>query len=203
MTTYTYSQLEGLWEQAGGPAALAPIMAAIAEAESGGNSQAYNASGASGLWQILGAVNPSDQGNLFNPQVNAKEALLKYKTQGLGAWVTYTSGAYKQYLQGNVPPASLVGGGPPPGVAAPGSPGSPASGGGTVPPGTPAPPSSSDLTGLLAPVRNLLHAVATVIDYSFSMFEPGQGFRVLFGAGAAILAFLSYKVLARPGGAVI
>jgi hypothetical protein len=74
--------------------------------------------------------------------------------------------------------------------------------------GTPAPsssdttdsgPSTSDLTGLLAPVRNLLHAVATVIDYAFTMFQPGQGPRFLFAALALIAGFLSYRVLATSG----
>ena len=105
MTIYTYSQLEQLWDSAGGPQNLAPTEAAIAEAESSGNSLAYNASGASGLWQILGAVDPSDQSELFNPQVNAKEAVLKYNSQGLDAWTTYTSGAYKQFLNGGSVPA--------------------------------------------------------------------------------------------------
>ncbi len=46
MTHYDYAQLEGLWEDAGGSKALAPIMAAIAMAESGGDSGARNPSGA-------------------------------------------------------------------------------------------------------------------------------------------------------------
>jgi Lysozyme like domain len=103
-TLYTYAQLEGLWINAGGPKALAPTMAAIAEAESGGCSAAYNASGATGLWQILGAVNPADQGSLYSPQVNAKEAVLKYKTQGLNAWQTFQTGAYKAYMNGKTTP---------------------------------------------------------------------------------------------------
>jgi hypothetical protein len=89
--------LEGLWTAAGGPPGLAHLMAAIAMAESGGNPAAYNPSGATGLWQILGAVNPADQPFLRNPAVNAHEAVLKWRTQGLGAWVTYTDGAYRQY----------------------------------------------------------------------------------------------------------
>jgi len=89
--------LESLWVAAGGPRSLAHLMAAIAMAESGGNARAFNPSGASGLWQILGAVNPADQPFLFNPMVNAREAVLKWRTQGLGAWVTYTSGAYRAY----------------------------------------------------------------------------------------------------------
>jgi hypothetical protein len=103
-TKYSYAQLEGLWINAGGSKALAPTMAAIAMAESDGCSTALNPSGASGLWQILGAVDPADQGNLFDPAVNAKEATLKYTSQGLDAWVTYTSGAYKQYLSGSTTP---------------------------------------------------------------------------------------------------
>jgi hypothetical protein len=116
-TQYNYSQLEGLWINAGGSKALAPTMAAIAMAESNGCSSALNPSGASGLWQILGAVDPADQANLFDPAVNAKEATLKYSSQGLGAWVTYTTGAYKSYLSGsttpdtNVPGASSAGAG--------------------------------------------------------------------------------------------
>lgn len=112
MTTYTYAQLEGLWIQAGGRKSLAPLMAAIAEAESGGRTDARNPSGATGLWQILGAVNPADQSRLTNPQVNAHEAVLKYRDQGLGAWATYTSGAYKKYLRGKAPPPVTTGPGP-------------------------------------------------------------------------------------------
>jgi hypothetical protein len=36
-----------------------------------------------GLWQILGQLVP---GNLFNPGVNALNAIAKYKAQGLHAW---------------------------------------------------------------------------------------------------------------------
>jgi hypothetical protein len=50
--------------------------------------------GNSGLWQILGLPFP---GNPFNPLENAKMAVAKYTSQGLGAWVTYTSGAYRAF----------------------------------------------------------------------------------------------------------
>jgi hypothetical protein len=103
-TKYTYAQLEGLWINAGGAKALAPTMAAIAMAESGGCSAAYNPSGATGLWQILGAVNSKDQSGLYDPAVNAREAVLKYQAQGLGAWETYTSGAYKAELSSSTTP---------------------------------------------------------------------------------------------------
>jgi Lysozyme like domain len=103
-STYSYSELEGLWINAGGSKPLAPTMAAIALAESSGNPDAQNPSGATGLWQILGAVNPADQANLTDPATNAKEAVLKQKSQGLSAWVTYTDGAYKAFLKNGVSP---------------------------------------------------------------------------------------------------
>lgn len=52
---------------------------------------------------------------------------------------------------------------------------------------------------LFSAIEPLLHAVATVIDYSFGVFEPGQGQRFLFIAGAIVLLFLSYKALASAG----
>lgn len=101
----SYGGLEGLWDQAGGTRSLAPLMAAIAEAESGGNPLAHNPSGASGLWQILGAPFP---GNVYDPLTNARMAVWKYAHQGLGAWTTYTSGAYRAFLKGGVPPGAAA-----------------------------------------------------------------------------------------------
>lgn len=99
MATYTYAQLEGLWINAGGSATIAPLMAAIAMAESGGRSDAKNPSGATGLWQILGNPFP---GNALDPATNAKMAVAKYKSQGLKAWTTYTNGAYEKYMKAGV-----------------------------------------------------------------------------------------------------
>lgn len=114
--TLSYSQLEGLWDKAGGKQSMAPLMAAIAEAESSGDITNRNSSGASGLWQILMPSNagyvPGGAGNVFNPLDNAIAAVRILKSQGLGAWVTYTSGAYKQFLHGNVPASAAgLGGG--------------------------------------------------------------------------------------------
>jgi hypothetical protein len=92
---FSKARLAGLWIRAGGPSPIANLMAAIARAESGGNPNAYNPSGATGLWQILGAILP---GNLRDPMVNARNAVAKYRTQGLGAWETYTNGAYRSFL---------------------------------------------------------------------------------------------------------
>ena len=84
--TYSYTGLENLWESAGGPAWAAPKAAEIATCESGGNPQAYNPSSASGIWQILGQVVPGD---IFNPQVNALNAVAKFTASGdnFSAWV--------------------------------------------------------------------------------------------------------------------
>lgn len=83
---YSYSQLESLWESAGGPNWAAPQAAQIAECESGGNPQAYNPSGATGLWQILGQV---VAGNLYDPMVNALNAVFKFHESGdtFAQWV--------------------------------------------------------------------------------------------------------------------
>lgn len=89
--------LENLWTSAGGPGGMiAHIAAAIALAESGGNPRAYNPSGASGLWQILGQV---VGGNIFNPFINALNAVKKFRDAGgFSPWVTYTTGAYRQFM---------------------------------------------------------------------------------------------------------
>jgi hypothetical protein len=86
--------LEDLWYRAGGGAKLAPLMAHVAQAESGGNPQARNPSGASGLWQILGKP---FSGNVFNPLTNARMAVWKYRHQGLGAWAA-SRGTWGRYV---------------------------------------------------------------------------------------------------------
>jgi hypothetical protein len=83
---YSYAALESLWVSAGGPSSAESEAATVAECESGGNPNAYNASGASGLFQILGSVVP---GNLFNPMVNTLNAVSKFKASGdtFAQWV--------------------------------------------------------------------------------------------------------------------
>lgn len=84
--TYSYSGLEALWVSAGGPSWAEAHAAEIAECESGGRVNAYNPSGATGLWQILGSVVP---GNLDNPYVNALNAVAKFQASGdtFAQWV--------------------------------------------------------------------------------------------------------------------
>lgn len=87
------------------------VMAAIAMAESSGNTTAHNPLGLDdsyGLWQInmRGSMGPSrraqfgitSNSQLYDPAVNARAAAKILASQGLGAWSTYTSGAYKKYL---------------------------------------------------------------------------------------------------------
>jgi len=113
--TYTFGQLEQLWEQAGGSPAMAPIMAAIALAESGGNPQAVNANDTNGrggtqtswgLWQISNGTHEQPVPNILNPLVNAQQAVAKLHSQGLTAWGTYRSGAYEQFLPGGASASS-------------------------------------------------------------------------------------------------
>jgi Lysozyme like domain len=104
----SFSQVENYWIMAGGPAAVAPIMAAISTAESGRDANAIQqgqpyATTGWGLWQITpGDSEPQIGTNeqLLNPLTNARAAVAKYNSQGLGAWTTYTSGIYERYLGG-------------------------------------------------------------------------------------------------------
>jgi hypothetical protein len=107
--TSSYAQIEGYWDQAGGNPSEAPVMAAIAEAESSGNNveqsgQPYATTGW-GLWQITpGDSDPSIgvDSALLNPLTNAKVAVQKEETQGLSAWTTYTDGEYLRFMQNGV-----------------------------------------------------------------------------------------------------
>lgn len=93
---YSFQQLRDLWTSSGGPAEVADVMAAIGLAESAGEAGARNAqSGACGLWQI----HPAQPG-CQDPAQNARMAVEKYRSRGLGAWEAYTNGSYQQFLSG-------------------------------------------------------------------------------------------------------
>lgn len=103
---YNYAQLEGIWIQAGGSAGAAPIAAAIAMAESGGNSTATNndSNGSTdrGLWQV-NSVHGSQ--STYDVMGNARAAVaISSNGTNWSPWTTYSSGAYRRYLQTNVPP---------------------------------------------------------------------------------------------------
>ena len=116
MTQFSYGQLEQLWINAAGSKAMAPLMAAIAMAESGGDSTQKNTTDNGGtqtswgLWQISDGTHNEPVPNILDPAVNAKAAVDKFQSQGLSAWGTYTSGAYKKFFNGSIPPEAAQGG---------------------------------------------------------------------------------------------
>ena len=114
----SFAQLEGLWIRNGGSPALAPVMAAIAIAESEGDPNSLNDNATTGdysvgLWQInyFGGLMQSRTAAYGspaqlqqNPDAQARAAIdLAGNGQGLGNWSTYSSGVYRQFLQA-VPP---------------------------------------------------------------------------------------------------
>jgi Lysozyme like domain len=113
---FSYAQLEGLWIGAGGPRDKAAIAAAIAEAESGGWSNAAypstyvtpgqgRANDATGLWQILGPPEGFSAEQLTDPSANAEMAVAKWKEAGgWSPWKTYKNGAYKRFLSNSTTP---------------------------------------------------------------------------------------------------
>jgi hypothetical protein len=98
----TNPQLQQLWITNGGNPSAAPMAAAIALAESGGdpNATGHNTNGTTdrGAWQINsvhGALSTYDE------NANAKAAI-KISGNGTnwGPWTTYTTGAFKKFLSG-------------------------------------------------------------------------------------------------------
>lgn len=114
MPTYTVQQIAALYNVANGSMGAnavgehTRIMAAIAMAESSGDSDVMNPnSTATGLWQIMYSVwvKDPDASKLFktrddlkNPRVNAQVARIVYNKSGYSAWKVYTSGAYRKFM---------------------------------------------------------------------------------------------------------
>lgn len=101
MAKYNYEALKALWIANGGNPAAAGIAAAVALAESGGNSDAIsppNSNGTldRGLWQINsihGAKSTTDI------NANAKAAIaISSNGTNWNPWTVFKSGAYKKYL---------------------------------------------------------------------------------------------------------
>jgi LysM repeat protein len=89
---YSCSDLEKLWDAAGGDPDAAFMAAEIAMAESGGNPNAISPTDDYGLWQIN-----ASNGALatLDPFQNAKSAIiLSHDGTDWDPWTTYTSGAY-------------------------------------------------------------------------------------------------------------
>ena len=109
MADLSYSQLKGVWLTAAkgtkyATNAWASLMAAIAEAESGGDASITNPNDNNGtqtswgLWQISLGNHEAPAPNWADPVENARLAIGKLNDQGLSAWGTYDSGAYQAYL---------------------------------------------------------------------------------------------------------
>jgi len=111
VANYTYAQLEGLWINAGGSAATAPLAAAVAEAESGGNAAVTSANPDGGtnvgLWQLdtLGVGSGYSVAQLQDPAANAAIAV-KGSSGGANwsSWETYVNGAYKAFMSSSTTP---------------------------------------------------------------------------------------------------
>jgi hypothetical protein len=113
MAKLSFKQLESLWIQAGGSKISAPTAAAVALAESGGNTAALNNNSSSGdysvgLWQInyYGSLGPSRAARYgqpdqlrADPYANARAAIdLSRNGSNWSPWSTFTSGAYLSHL---------------------------------------------------------------------------------------------------------
>lgn len=139
MAMYTFPQLQQLWIQAGGNPQAAPTAAAIAMAESGGNSTILGDTTITGggwgpsvgLWQIRSLVNQNHTGGVrdqyadADAMANARAAIsVSNNGQNWQPWSTFTSGSYLHFLNGGGPST-----GPLPNGSAPGG------GGGMTPAG--------------------------------------------------------------------
>lgn len=126
MTHLTYAQMEGVWINNGGNKAMAPLMAAVGEVESGGNTDAENPSGATGLWQIEWPLHQgivpgaTSRQALFDPNINAKAAIKLSGNVNSAApgspvynnWlVDEPPGAYKAFIKNSTTPDTNVPGG--------------------------------------------------------------------------------------------
>jgi Lysozyme like domain len=123
--TFNYAQLEGIWIAAGGNKQTAAMAAAIAMAESGGNSQASNTNSNGsidrGLWQINSS---NGSGSTFDVMTNARTAVqMSNNGTNWRPWCTaYSDGAcgtaggcyqcsgapYQKFLNNNTPPDTSV-----------------------------------------------------------------------------------------------
>lgn len=123
MSQLSYAQLEGVWLQAAAGTkyatkAWAALMAAIGMAESNGETDVTNPNDNGGrqtswgVWQISNGDHSQPSPTWNNPYTNAQLALGKLQGQGLSAWGTYTSGAYRAFLSNSTSPttAGLTGG---------------------------------------------------------------------------------------------
>jgi Lysozyme like domain len=194
VTVYTFSQLEQLWLNAGGSPTFKVLMAAVAEIESGGRSDALNPSGATGLWQIEWPLHKgitsavTSQQALYDAQVNAQAAValadnsfakinsnwLVDEQPGAALALARQHGYDGPGVAGGnstvAPPVNTLQ--PLPGAAGSGSSGP-----------------LADVTSAVSQAGTLLGDAAKAMDWFFHFFKPGQGWRLAFGAGAVIATY--------------
>jgi hypothetical protein len=108
---YSIAQIEQLWVTEGGNPAQAATAAAVAMAESSGNANASNSNSNGstdrGLWQI-NSVHGTQ--STYDPVANAQAAIaISNNGSDWSAWVTYTTGAYHQFLASAEQVASQLG----------------------------------------------------------------------------------------------
>ncbi len=171
----SYADLMGYWIKAGGTAEDAPVAAAIAMGESGGNPTSHNSKppdDSYGLWQInmLGAAGPermqrwglTSYSQLFDPLTNAKAAVsLKNGRGNWEDWTVFLTGAWRDYYQGGVPPNLNVSG----------AGGTADSGDGAANVGF---PTVDDLT------KNLWASIVLIGNYVYFLLIVGGGLALLF-----------------------
>lgn len=101
MATLSAAQIAAYLASARCPTSARVNMVAIALAESGGRTTAFNGTCCYGLWQInknhFAGLNWHGR-EWADPAQNASAAVKILVSQGYSAWETYTNGAYKHYL---------------------------------------------------------------------------------------------------------
>lgn len=110
MSTLSFGQLEQLLEARGATPQQADVGAAVAEAESGGRTDAWGDRtlgpgpgqyvGSLGPWQIFGAAHPTVSANCAeDPNCAADQTkMISDNFTNWNAWSTFKSGAYQQFL---------------------------------------------------------------------------------------------------------
>lgn len=192
MSALTDAQIRAAASAAGFTGADLDTAVAIAKAESSGNASAThknnNGSTDFGLFQINSVHSSLLNGkNWQDPTVNAQLAYQVFKSSGWGAWSTYNSGSYKQYLSG---PSSTGG-----------TAGASVAGGATG-------AAASTATGLIA-IPGLTDLINNINNFfvgdpnrpgshglSFLLL-PTTWVRVAAGIGGAIVLFMGVSALVR------
>ncbi len=126
---HTWQQLYQIARRNGANENEARTLAAIALAESGGNSRALNGNNRNGsvdygLWQINSVHKKSgfDPRRANDPDYNAQWAVrIMRDAKGFTPWTVYKTGAYRQYVRQGAAPRAPGGGGRIPGAVAGGA----------------------------------------------------------------------------------